>query len=225
MTLSEDTAAAPSAPAEHRLHPLSILFSLAEQVQIFALPGVALLVTAGSVGWGWELWMLPALVPSALVSLSRYLTLRYRFEAHELVIRSGLLFRNERHVPYDRVQNLDAVQNVFHRLLEVVEVRVETGGGQEPEAKMSVLSLAAFEEMRGRVLGERAAAPPRSPGRPARRGRRRLPGRPVAGCRAGRRRDHPARAAAARAAALRPDRRPRRRGRRRRPSACSGSSG
>lgn len=144
--------------AERRLHPLSILFSLAALARTFALPGIVLLVTAGSVGWGWELWMIPVVVPAALLALSRYLTLRYRFEAHEMVIRSGLLFRNERHVPYDRVQNLDAVQNLAHRLLQVVEVRVETGGGQEPEAKLSVLSLAAFEEMRGRVLGERARA-------------------------------------------------------------------
>jgi putative membrane protein len=149
----------PSDPsAERRLHPLSILFSLASQLRAFALPVIAVTAGVGMAGRGWELWMLPAIVPVALLSLSRYLTLRYRFEAHEMVIRSGLLFRNERHVPYDRIQNLDAVQNVLHRLFKVVEVRVETGGAKEAEAKLSVLSLAAFEEMRGRVLGERAAA-------------------------------------------------------------------
>ena len=45
------------------------------------------------------------------------------------MIRTGLLFRNERHIPFSRIQNLDAVQHVFHRLFDVVEVRVETGGG------------------------------------------------------------------------------------------------
>lgn len=69
-----------------------------------------------------------------------------------MVIRTGFLFRNERHVPYARIQNVDGVQNVLHRLLNVVEVRVETGGGQEPEAKMSVLPVADFEEMRRRVF-------------------------------------------------------------------------
>ena len=70
----------------------------------------------------------------------------------ELVITSGLIFRNERHVPYGRIQNIDAVQNLLHRLLRVVEVRVETGGGDEPEARMRVLPLAALEEMRERVV-------------------------------------------------------------------------
>ena len=53
-----------------------------------------------------------------------------------------------RHLPYARIQNLDAVQNVFHRAFGVADVRVETGGGSEPEARMSVLPVAALEEMR-----------------------------------------------------------------------------
>ncbi len=51
------------------------------------------------------------------------------------MIRSGLIFRNERHVPFSRIQNVDAIQNVFHRLFGVAEVRVETGGGKEEEAR------------------------------------------------------------------------------------------
>ena len=139
-------------PSDRRLHPLSILFGLASAVRSFALPGIIVLVTAGTGGWTWQLWMLPLVIPYAIVSIGRYFTFRYRYEANEMVIRTGLLFRNERHVPYARIQNLDAVQNVFHRLLHVVEVRVETGGGDEPEARMSVLPLAAFEEMRRRVF-------------------------------------------------------------------------
>lgn len=139
-------------PSDRRLHPLSILFNLVAAIRSFALPGIAVLVTAGSAGWAWQVWMLPLAIPYAIVSVGRYFTFRYRYEANEMVIRTGFLFRNERHVPYARIQNLDAVQNVFHRLLHVVEVRVETGGGDEPEARMSVLPLAAFEEMRRRVF-------------------------------------------------------------------------
>jgi putative membrane protein len=141
---------------DRRLHPLSIVFALVAQLRTFALPGLAVLVTAGSAGWGWELWAMPLLLPYALAAVLKYVTFRYRYEPNELVIRSGLFFRNERHVPYARIQNLDAVQNVFHRLWGVVEVRVETGGGEEVEAKMSVLPLADFEEMRRRVFAGRS---------------------------------------------------------------------
>lgn len=142
-------------PSERRLHPLSILFALGDQLRAFALPAIALFFTAGSKGWGWEIWMLPLLIPSIVGAVLRYVSFRYRYEPGEMVIRSGILFRNERHVPYARIQNLDAVQNVVHRLFGVVEVRVETGAGTEPEARMRVLPLSALEEMRAHVFGDR----------------------------------------------------------------------
>jgi len=85
----------------------------------------------------------------------RYITFRLSFAERELVIRSGLIFRNERHIPFSRIQNIDAIQNAFHRVLGVVEVRVETGGGQEEEARLSVLPLSALDEIRARVFGGR----------------------------------------------------------------------
>lgn len=155
-------------PSEQRLHPATLLFELAKHLRNFAFP--ALLVFFGAsrssggpggmfdrVPSGWEVWLLVPLVPAVVASVLRFLTFRLRFDAHEIVIRTGLLFRNERHLPFAKIQNLDAVQNVFHRLLGVVEIRVETGGGKDEEARLSVLPLAAFDQMRGRVFAGRAA--------------------------------------------------------------------
>jgi putative membrane protein len=170
-------------PSEHRLHPTSILFALGGSLKAFALPAVLLLFTtcraspdsSDSGGWGpaawmnrwmpgdfeianWQFWLLLLLIPATLVALARYFSFRLRYEGSELVIRSGILFRNERHVPYARIQNLDAVRNVAHRLFGVAEVRVETGGGQTPEATISVLHETVFEEMRRRIFEGRARA-------------------------------------------------------------------
>ena len=98
------------------------------------------------------------LVPATGAAIIRFLTFHVRYEGGELVIRSGLLFRNERHVPYGRIQNLDATRTVMHRLFNVAEVRIETGGGAEPEARISVLHMTVFEEMRRRVFEGRAEA-------------------------------------------------------------------
>ena len=164
-------------PSDRRLHPLSVLFALGKQLRQFALPAIFLLFTARSSGWGWEIWAPLFIIPSMIAAVVRYISFRYRYEPHEMVVRTGLIFRNERHVPYTRIQNLDAKQNLFHRLLNVVEVRVQTGGGTEPEATMSVLPIADFEEMRRRVFegkgGEEApalpadAADPEAPAVPA----------------------------------------------------------
>lgn len=170
-------------PSEHRLHPASILFALAGALKAFVLPAIVLLLTSGGPSsdrpsgapWGparwmnrwmpgdveianWQFWILLFLVPAAIVAVTRYFSFRLRYEGTELVIRSGLFLRNERHIPYLRIQNLDAVRNVAHRLLGVTEVRIETGGGQTPEATISVLHESVFEEMRRRIFEGRARA-------------------------------------------------------------------
>lgn len=145
-------------PSERRLHPLSFLFDLGGQFQQFLVPGLVVLVGAGSAGWDWQAWLMVLLIPSAVVALVRSLSFRYRFDPSELVIKSGFIFRNERHVPYARIQNIDAVQNVVHRLLGLVEVRIETGSGAEAEARMRVLPVSALEEMRAKVLSGRQSA-------------------------------------------------------------------
>ena len=152
--------------SDRRLHPASFLFGIGAQLRGLALPLIVVLFTAGRSGLGWQIWLLLLLVPYTIVAIGRALTFRYRYEAHELVIRTGLIFRNERHVPYARIQNVDGVQTVFHRLLKVVEVKVQTAGGNEPEATMSVLPVAAFEEMRQRVHEGRRDAPAAAPAAP-----------------------------------------------------------
>ncbi|HET9439290.1 MAG TPA: PH domain-containing protein, partial [Longimicrobiales bacterium] len=145
-------------PSDHRLHPASVVFSFASQLKNFVLPGVLVLIGAGRAGANWEPWLMLLLIPNTVVALIHYMSFRYRYDAHEMVIRQGLIFRSERHVPYARIQNLDAVQNIAHRALGVVEVRVQTGSGNEPEAVMSVIPAADFQEMRRRVFEQRPSA-------------------------------------------------------------------
>lgn len=143
--------------SERRLHPLSIPFGLLSELRAFVVPALAVLVTAGSTGRSWEFWAVLLVVPGTAIAVVRYLTYRYRFEDEELVIRSGLVFRNERHVPYARIQNLESSGNPLHRLCRVVEVRIDTGAGADAEATIRVVSLAAFDEMRARVFAAKAA--------------------------------------------------------------------
>ncbi len=154
--------------SEQRLHPVSMLFAFWGSLKQFALPGLFVLIagrsstgpdgTFGGLPVNPELWTMLFLIPAAVVAVARYLSFRLRYESSELIVRSGILFRNERHIPYTRIQNLEAVRNVFHRAFGVVEVRVENASGKEAEARISVLPMAAFEEMRRRVFEGRAHA-------------------------------------------------------------------
>ncbi len=150
--------------SERRLHPLSLFFGLGRSIRhLFDFPLlVATFATRARVEQ--EPWFFAFLIiPSTLHSIFHYLTLRYRYDEKELVIRSGVFVRNERHIPYERIQNIDAVQTLAHRVLGVVTVLVQTGSGKGPEGTLSVLPVAALEEMRERVFaGAQAVRAPKA---------------------------------------------------------------
>jgi putative membrane protein len=152
---------------ERRLHPSSFLFSMGRHLRALVLPAAAVIFTAGSSGRDWDLWLMLLLIPYTLAALVRSLSFRYRFDEDELVVRKGWVFRSERHIPYARIQNIDAVQNVLHRTLGVAEVRVETASGGEPEATMTVLPVTALAEMRQFVFAGRHASAPSAEAAPA----------------------------------------------------------
>jgi len=143
---------------ERRLHPASLIFRIARHARGLLLPAAA--VYFFSRGEAWQVWAAVAFVPIVLLDVFRYLTLRWRYEADELVVKEGWIFRTERHVPYARIQNVDLKQNVLHRAFSVAEVTIETAGGMEAEVSLAVVSLASYEELRERAFTGRASARP-----------------------------------------------------------------
>jgi putative membrane protein len=89
--------------------------------------------------------------------LARYFSFSYRVEGNELITEQGILERKHRSIPLERVQEIRIEQGVMHRLFDVVNARIETGGGEGPEASLSVLSRPEAEMLRRTVI-ERAAA-------------------------------------------------------------------
>ena len=146
-------------PSDRRFHPLTIVFALGGELRNFLLPAVFATMTA-SEGNEAERFFLVFLVPGVILAVARYFFSTYRYDATELVVRTGVIFKNERHIPYARIQSVDAVQNVLHRLWGVVDVKVQTGTTGQAEATLSVLPFEALDEMRQRVFQGRAVAAP-----------------------------------------------------------------
>lgn len=148
--------ASPESGLDNRLHPLSWIFQIGSTLRSLLIP--ALLFLFASRGFGYELWALVLIVPAAVVALVKMAVFRYGFTPEDLVIRDGLLTRNERHIPYGRIQNIDLVRNPLHRWLRVAEVRLETASGSKAEAVIRVLSMDAVAEMRARVFADKHPA-------------------------------------------------------------------
>ncbi len=144
-----------------RLHPLSWVFGLSGAIKQMVLPLIALLFfnvrddTPGPFGP----WIVPIVVAVvAIRAVWIQLTFRYGFSPTGLVVREGMIFRNVRHIEYARIENIDTERGLLHRLLGVVEVRVQTSTGGKPEALISVLDLAAVQAMRERVFSDNKPA-------------------------------------------------------------------
>ena len=89
-----------------------------------------------------------------------FLTLRYRVVDGRLEIKSGLLNRQVRVIGADRIQNVELIRNVFHRLSGMVEVRLETASGREVEGLLSALSVEAAQELTDALDAARGDARP-----------------------------------------------------------------
>ena len=140
MTTPEPAMAgtAIDASPERRLHPWSWLFVLLQQLRQFVVPLVAAFFFGGDRN---ELWPLIGVGVLAVTSLLQYFTYRYRVGDDTLTIRSGWLHRSRREIPFARIHNVAVQQTLLHRLFGVAELRLESAGGQKPEAQMRVLRL------------------------------------------------------------------------------------
>lgn len=137
-----------------RLHTSSVVFGIARHAKGLLVPAALVFFFARDSNW--EKWLAILFIPSAAFEVYRYFTTRFRISAEKLVVHRGLLFRTEREIPLDRIQNVDLIQNPVHRLLKVAEMRVETAAGAEPEAVLKVVRLEAAEALRRAVFAGRS---------------------------------------------------------------------
>lgn len=142
-----------------KLHPASLLVNLVPMAWRTLRVGWPLLLalTVGGGVQGLVDLTIFALFGATAVgrTVTHFLTLRYRVAAGRLHIRSGLFGRSDRVIDPARIQNMELVQNLFHKLAGLVELRIETAGDSGvpggAEGLLSALSLAEAEELRRRL--------------------------------------------------------------------------
>ncbi len=98
---------------------------------------------------------------NALLSpIFRYRRFRYRFDGGTLVIHGGGLFNKWRRViPLDKVQSVDVVQKLRHKLFGVVELNVEVVGGNQTEGSLAALAPEEAERIRSILLKKKEVPP------------------------------------------------------------------
>ncbi len=140
-----------------RLHPGTIALKLIRSSPgaILGLPAAYAVISETPF-----LYILPVIAGLILLSgIWQYLDWRrftYELTDDALVVQSGVLSRNRRTIPFDRVQDVDIERKLLARLFGLAKVNLETGGAGENEGALDSVSMAEAERLRG-VIRRRAA--------------------------------------------------------------------
>ena len=148
---SASSGVRPAPPGPRRLHPLSPLLDVFDRNLL--APGVIAL------GSGGLRILVAALVGVALLRILAWSRRTYVLHDDVLRVTSGVLSRNEQLVPCDRVQQVNLVQKLRHRLVGVAALRIEVaGGGRGSGVELEVLSMPDAVALRESLLAAKAEA-------------------------------------------------------------------
>jgi putative membrane protein len=106
-------------------------------------------------------WLAGALALVLGLGALRWLTTRYRVTAERMELHSGLLFRQHRSVPRDRIRTVDVTARLLHRVFGLGVLRIGTGRnepGHEGELTLDAVSAAEAERLRAVLLDRSTAA-------------------------------------------------------------------
>lgn len=77
---------------------------------------------------------------------------RFRVGVRQVELRQGVLFRQHRQVPFERVQAVELSRPILARLFGLGQVVVQSAGGADSNLRLSFLSLARAERLRDDLL-------------------------------------------------------------------------
>lgn len=129
-----------------KLHDASPIFYFIDTVKSFAL--VIIFAFFATTPDSWEMWALAGGAFFVIPQIIRARFFKYWLLEEELVVKSGVFFKQERHIPYERIQNINQTEGILHRLFKVCKVQLESASGTKPEAEFNVISLQAVVAIR-----------------------------------------------------------------------------
>ena len=107
--------------------------------------------TQGHLGWA-ALAVLGVLVAIMVGAWFSWRFSRYRVTASMIELRTGLLYRQHRQVPFDRIQAVDTGRPLLARLTGLSQVVVQSAGGKDSHLTLAFLTHARAEQLREQLM-------------------------------------------------------------------------
>lgn len=149
----------------HHLHPVAVVIQAMITIRQFIIPlGFWAVIQLRNTGIDAVFWLLLGSIVILLLTFAweyvywkRY---TYRIEHGEFRIEHGVVYKKRRYIPLERIQSVDYVEGILHRLFGVVKVRVETAGGAGPEAELQAVTREEAEQLRNVLTVTRTVTDP-----------------------------------------------------------------
>ncbi|WP_239804706.1 PH domain-containing protein [Croceicoccus hydrothermalis] len=106
----------------------------------------------------WVIWIAPVIIVIAVVGGAwiAWRQLGYRVGADDIRVERGLINKEARSIPYDRIQDVSLSETLLSRLFGLVEVQFETGAGGKEEVTLAYVTAAEGARLREQVRDRRA---------------------------------------------------------------------
>ncbi|MDZ4702102.1 MAG: PH domain-containing protein [Rhodothermales bacterium] len=139
-------------PADMRdtqmLHPMTLVQRFLVSLPAFVILLLPVIRSGGSA----EIVPILAVVLYSVLALPliflRYFRFRYQITEREVLIHSGVLTRQHRSIPLERIQNIEIEQSLLPRLFGTAKVKIETAGSAQTEGVLEYVSLATARDIR-----------------------------------------------------------------------------
>ena len=150
----------PQAGVPRRLHPATLIVRWLKIIPQMLGGGLAYaFATAREAPGRMLLIVAVAALLGIGIALLAWWRFRYTVGEGEIVIQSGILRRQRRVIPYDRVQDVSIERRLLARLFGTAKVRIETGGSAADEGDLDMIALADAFALRDRLRRAASASP------------------------------------------------------------------
>lgn len=146
-----------------RLDPRQLMIDPVKVIGQFAFPAAVALFGVSQREGGTPLWMIPLVLVGAIaLGAVPWLTTYFRVTDTQFQLRTGLLNKQTKTAPLDRVRSVDLEANILHRLLGLTRVKIGTGVDDE-QITLDSVSRERAHDLRAQLLSRRTTTTPAQP--------------------------------------------------------------
>lgn len=128
-------------------HFLSLLITIVQSVFRIVI-GLLILISFTSTFSGW-LWLLIVVGLGVALPTWQFILNRYTFTANDVHLQSGIFWKKDIHIPYERIQTIQRKQSLIYQIFGLTKLSIETSGQTEDagEAVLTGVKLWVADEL------------------------------------------------------------------------------